>query len=435
MRALATAFLRLMMRIFFRHIELVGLENLPPGRSVIFACNHPNGLVDPLFIVCFAPRPVSFLGKAPLWRYPVVGWFVRVFDSIPVYRKQDQVAGTNQETFSRAREVLGRGGAIAIFPEGTTHSDSQLRELKTGAARIALGAAAQDSPAGAPLIIPAGIYYTAKQRFRSSALLLLGAPIVVQRVVLDADGEPPREAAEALTAQIETALDEVTLQADSRQALSLIARAERIFSGGGGALAGELDLRRRFVDGYHYLRERDPQRLAALESRVARFESEMHAARLDPETLEPAPRGISWKTAALLLLLAPLAAVGGLLHYPTYRLIGLVAITMAKGEREMTATIKVLAALVLFPLTWMVVAALTWWRLGFAAALAALALLPLLGYAALQFFERLDDVIGRTRSVTRRIFVRHAFNRLLAERDGMRGEMVAVAEEMERREV
>jgi O-antigen ligase len=99
----------------------------------------------------------------------------------------------------------------------------------------------------------------------------------------------------------------------------------------------------------------------------------------------------------------------------------------------MTATIKVLAALLLFPLTWIVLAGLTWWRLGTLAALAALVLLPLLGYAALRFFEALDDVIGRTRSVTRRIFVRHAFNRLLAERDRLREEMIDLAEEMERR--
>jgi len=64
MRKAITAFFRMALRIFFRRIEIVGLERAPAGSAVIFAGNHPNGLVDPLFLLCFAERPVSFLGKA-----------------------------------------------------------------------------------------------------------------------------------------------------------------------------------------------------------------------------------------------------------------------------------------------------------------------------------------------------------------------------------
>jgi len=80
--------IRLAARIFFRRIEIAGAERVPDS-PVIFAVNHPNGLIDPLFLLCFAPRPVSFLAKAPLFRTPLIRWFVRAFDSIPVYRKQD----------------------------------------------------------------------------------------------------------------------------------------------------------------------------------------------------------------------------------------------------------------------------------------------------------------------------------------------------------
>ena len=106
MRRAVTALLRVLIRTFFKRIEIVDMERVPADVPVIFAVNHPNALIDPLFLLCFAPRPVSFLAKAPLFTMPVIGWFVRGLDSIPVYRKQDNVAGgSNDETFARARSV------------------------------------------------------------------------------------------------------------------------------------------------------------------------------------------------------------------------------------------------------------------------------------------------------------------------------------------
>ena len=55
MRRPITAFFRFCLRVFFRRIEILGLERVPVDDSVIFAVNHPNGLVDPLFLLCFAP--------------------------------------------------------------------------------------------------------------------------------------------------------------------------------------------------------------------------------------------------------------------------------------------------------------------------------------------------------------------------------------------
>src|SRR5438067_10132439 len=117
MRRAVTALLRVLIRVFFKRIEIVDMERVPADVPVIFAVNHPNALIDPLFLLSFAPRPVSFLAKAPLFRMPLVGRVARAFDSIPVYRRQDKVSTAgNRETFARAREVLQRGGDIAIFP-------------------------------------------------------------------------------------------------------------------------------------------------------------------------------------------------------------------------------------------------------------------------------------------------------------------------------
>src|SRR5205823_8154473 len=176
--------LRMLIRIFFRRIEVTGVERVPLEGPVIFVLNHPNGLIDPAFLLCLAPRRVSFLAKAPLFRMPVIGFVVRAFKAIPVHRRQDAGGdlAKNAETFEAARGVLVRGGTIAVFPEGTSHSDPKLRPLKTGTARIALGAAAALPPHSNLQIVPVGLYYRAKQTFRSAALLHFGSPFSVERV-------------------------------------------------------------------------------------------------------------------------------------------------------------------------------------------------------------------------------------------------------------
>jgi 1-acyl-sn-glycerol-3-phosphate acyltransferase len=416
-----TAFLRFAVQLFFRRVETVGLENIPEDGAVLFAVNHPNGLVDPLFVLCFAPRPVSFLAKAPLFRYPVIGWFARTLDSIPVYRKQDNTKGTNAETFGRAREILARGGSIAIFPEGTTHSDPQLRELKTGAARIALGANLDRLT-----IVPAGIYYTAKHIFRSNALVVFGEGFLVSGSRASAPGEePPAGEVDGLTSRIDAALNSVTLQADSHAALELISRAEAIFSADQHQpLAEELEVRKRFIAGYHYLCAHDPERLQRLESTLVQFEAELGRAALEPHELR---EGVGGWTVLRSVLLFPLALIGAVLHYPTYRLVGFLAKQFARGANEMVATMKFLGALLLFPLTWLAFAFVAFRRFGLPATIATLLIIPILGWLALRVFEDLDRIIGKSRAF---LFRRHAVERLRSRRRELRDEFVKVAEEM-----
>jgi 1-acyl-sn-glycerol-3-phosphate acyltransferase len=400
MRRLLVRLFRFAIEIFYRRVEVAGIDHVPRDAAAIFAVNHPNGLIDPLFVLCYAPREVSFLAKAPLFRYPLIGWFVKLFDSIPVYRKQDNVEGSNEETFARAREILERGGGIAIFPEGTTHSDSRLRELKTGAARIALGASIETLD-----VVPTGIYYSAKGTFRSDVLVLFGEPIPLRR----------DETVEELTREIERGLDAVTLQADSRAALELIAKAEDIFSDRTD-VTQEFALRKQFIDGYHYLCEHDRERLARLESAVTQFAEELGRANLEPHELVPRFRT---STIVRVVVQLPLALIGAVLHYPTYRLVGFLAKRFSQGESEMMATVKFIAALLLFPLTWLAYAFLAFHFFGTIAAVAALLTIPLLGYEAYRVFETADVLIGRVGALRKRD--------LVAAREALRREFFAVA--------
>jgi len=440
-------FFTLVLRIFFRRIEISGAEHVPSSGPILFVLNHPNGLIDPGFLLCLAPRRVSFLAKAPLFRMPVVGWLCRTFQAIPVHRRQD--AGSdpaqNRETFEAARRVLAGGGAIAIFPEGTSHNDPQLRPFKTGAARIALGAAAALGENTRPIrIVPAGLYYRAKQTFRSAALLHYGEPFEVPSITLAPGAEPPAAAVLALTERIGTALAELTLQAERVEALALVARAQRIFSTADeppttpASLAQELEVRRRFVLGYRLLRERWPDRFTAVQARIDRYESALQAAGLDPRHLTPRTytlarvlRYVVQSVLAFALLLPP-ALAGALVHYPAYRIVGYVATGISKGDESALATVKLLAATLLFPLTWAAVAVAVWiWTKGnLVATVGTVAVLPVAGLLALVFFERMDRMIGRIRALGLLLFKKWPFMRLVAERRAIREEILALGKEL-----
>ena len=445
MRAFFRALFGLILRIFFRRIEVSGAERVPPRGPVMFVLNHPSGLIDPAFLLCLAPRRVSLLAKAPLFRMPIIGFFCRSFEAIPVHRRQD--AGSNprqnHETFEAARVVLARGGAIGIFPEGTSHSDPRLRPLKTGAARIAFGAAAALGDAPPLTIVPAGLYYRAKRTFRSAALLYFGQPFAVDPIPLAPGEEPPAAPVRELTVRIQEALATVTLQAGQAEVHALVEQAQRIVSvrdqtpATPPSLADEFALRRRLLEGYEVVRAQWPERLAAIATRIDRYEAALSAAGLDARqvaaggyTLGRVAR-YAGKAALVLVVLLPAAALGVVLNYPAYRAVGFVATGFAKGAEDALASVKVLAAMVLFPLTWSIAAVVVGLRQGVEGGVITLAVAPILAYAALVFFERLDRIIGGARALGLFTFRRWAFLRLMAERHAIREEIIALGRSVE----
>lgn len=441
------------MRVYFRRVEVVGIENVPRRSPVIFVLNHPNALVDPAFLLSLAPRRVSFLAKSPLFRMPVLGYFVRAMDSLPVYRHQDEGedVSKNREMFAAARNLLARGGTIGICPEGVSHDEPRLRPIKTGAARIALAAVSNGAVTGTPSdvpasgphldlkIVPAGLYYTSKTKFRSAVLLYFGKPIAVQPVELEADGNPPRAAVRELSNRIECALREVMLDAEHEEALQTITRAERIFSSeaddeGSESLAEELQLQQRFVKAYRVLRERAPERLTKLEVRMTRFEEELSQAGVDPDDLSPPTSTLAVFThlitrVLIFLLLVVPATLGALVHYPAYRLGGYLATRFSKNDDDVISTVKIISAMLLFPLTWLAVAAVGYKLEGWTLALVGAIAFPLVGYLAIRFFEEFDKFLGGLRALAFFLVRRRFFVRLLAERKAIRSEIPALGDE------
>jgi ABC-type multidrug transport system fused ATPase/permease subunit len=269
-------------------------------------------------------------------------------------------------------------------------------------------------------------------------LLYFGAPLTVDPVKLEPDGSPPRDVVRQLSNQIERALREVILDARHEEAVQTIARAERIFSAdirdGDDSLTDELRLQQRFIKAYSILEGHQPERLRRLEQRMIRFEEELNQAGVDAEELTPPSstssvlKSIVQRSLSFLLMLGP-ALVGTVAHYPAYRLGGYLATKLSRDSEDIISTIKILSAMLLFPLTWLILAVLGYWLFGWWAALAALLVIPVFGYLAIIFFEELDKSIAGIRVLTFFLVRRRFFVRLLAERKAIRNEIVSLGKE------
>ncbi|MGB8984976.1 MAG: lysophospholipid acyltransferase family protein [Anaerolineales bacterium] len=115
-------------------LEVDGLENFPRQGPVILAANHVTNF--DVFPIQFAvPRPIFFMGKAELFRNPLLDVFLRNLSGFPVNRGEK-----DQWAMRHAARVLKRGLTLGMFPEGTRSQGKGLAVAKTGAARLAIEA-------------------------------------------------------------------------------------------------------------------------------------------------------------------------------------------------------------------------------------------------------------------------------------------------------
>ncbi len=118
-------------------MSIRGSENLPAEGPALLALNH-TGYYDFIFGGTIAHvrgrRLVRFMAKKEIFEVPVVGAIMRKMKHIAV----DRSAGAS--SLEAATASLKEGNLVGIFPEGTISRSFEIKELKSGAVRIATAA-------------------------------------------------------------------------------------------------------------------------------------------------------------------------------------------------------------------------------------------------------------------------------------------------------
>jgi glycerol-3-phosphate O-acyltransferase/dihydroxyacetone phosphate acyltransferase len=399
--------IRVITNTFFRRIDVAGEENVPTDGPVIFAGNHPNALMDGWLLTAKCGRwPLHFLANAKLWQYRFLGTFLDATGAVPVYRREEHEGEVdNQSAFDRLFDVIESGNCVGIFPEGISHVESQLVKLKTGTARVALEVA--DRGKAIVRIIPCGLNYIHRHRFRSQVLIEFGDPIVIGEQWIEKYRSDNQETVRELTALLANALKAVTLNAPDWSTLRFIQTARRLYKPKAAQLSPSeyVELNRRFVDRY-LLASDDP------EMQRNRRDVEDYQARLDrlgikdhqlrkSMTLGQSFRKLLRRLVTMLVLL-PLAIPGALLHLP----VGWIAAVVGERfsyEQDDVATLKVISTTLLLPIIYTVVAVYVGLKFGWLLSLLAIAALTLSFFASVRLIEMEVGLLNSMMSIVRLI--------------------------------
>lgn len=171
-------------RLVYREVEVVE-RGRPPAGPVLAVSSHFGGVADAMLLLALSERFPRIVARDLIWKYPLARSIMRSIGAIPVKRRADS-GGTvqrNEDMFAACYDALRDDDVVLIFPEGVTQEDPHLAPIRTGAARIALGARA--SGVRGIQIEPIGIHYEDRAAFRSRVLVAFGDPIVLDVALPD----------------------------------------------------------------------------------------------------------------------------------------------------------------------------------------------------------------------------------------------------------
>lgn len=403
----------------YYRVSLGGAVPPPDGPALVVA-NHTNSLLDVAFVVVASRRRVRFMAKAPLFTYPGLGWIVKGVGSVPVYRRQDnpKLVAQNLDVFRDVHAAIAQGYAVGIFPEGTSHSAAHLQPLKSGAARLALGAAAQLGGKAFP-IIPIGMMFADRQTFRSRARVVVGDSCAWDD--LAPRGPDDREAVRELTRRIEASMRRVTVNLHDWTDATLVQAAVDVWE---AEFESPRDDRARVermavtTRALAQLRLGDDHGWRAVVRELRAHDRVLGRLGLTPRTLRSDPSArtaLPWLAhQAPRLLMLPVAALGLLLLWVPRELTGSIGTKASKKEGDDSIpTFRVMYGGVIFGVWFLAVAAAVGAAYGWVPALLTFLLFPPFAFLAMAVGESRRFV---WQSVRRFFIVRRHPERIAAMR-------------------
>eukprot|EP00128_Syssomonas_multiformis_P012054 Colp12_sorted_trinity150504_noHs@15224 len=374
LQAAAQMFVRFLGFVFFEKIEVRGLENIPKDGPVVFAGNHPNGLMDAMMIMTQCGRYVSPVAKDILFESPLLGIILRMLRAVPIRSRKDKGDSedhhdANEEAFRDILGLLQDGGSIALFPEGTTYTSAALQPLRYGIAKLVFAATAESN---IPVkVVPCGLTYLNKEKFRSKCFVDFGTPITIDSVRMAEYRQDRRSAYTTFMKELDRHLRYLTINVPdgSMDSLRLAYLISDLFADEEDSSTAEKVVRTRQATEsclrviQHAEGEGKIQDLRRIDSLLTQIEQ--YQRTLDILRLRDADVRGTRKHARLVvdlikhvalhgLIVAPLSLPGFCINLPLLWLIRTAGYKFATGCSEVVSTYKLTVGVTLVPLQYMI---------------------------------------------------------------------------------
>jgi glycerol-3-phosphate O-acyltransferase/dihydroxyacetone phosphate acyltransferase len=389
------------LRLFFRRIDVEGADGVPAGPLLIVS-NHTNALVDPLLPLVVLRRRITLTMKNVLEKNPLLAAIAWCVGAIQFHRPQDLAKGAhpreNVKSMQRCREVLAAGGAICIFPEGVSHSDLKMRPFQIGAAKIALDFVRKDHNPGKLAIVPVGLLYTHKDRFRSDAWLRFGEAFDVEQWL----AKHPDANAEMLTQFLRQKIEALTIGYENRREMLILnwandivatqAKMPGMLGPTGPSPAESFSRLARLQVGYRTLRSGHGPEIESLTGRVREYRSELRRCGIDPAEVylsrNPLRAGFFLiRELELIVIGLPMALFGTVNHLLPYLIVRRIARKLSV-DTDHWATNVIYPSFIVFPLYYVLVLSAAWLTLPMFWAAVYTVALPYTGYYSILYHGR-----------------------------------------------
>ncbi|TFK50350.1 hypothetical protein OE88DRAFT_1808699 [Heliocybe sulcata] len=226
---------------FYSEVYVEGQENVPQAGPLIVVASHHNEIIDIATLAATIPhrRPLCFWAKSTMFKNPLSRAILTSSGTIPVHRNPDSASAlpttapshnnndnkpSAKSLFASTSETLSRGEVVGVFPEGTSYTEPRIVQVKEGAAWAAVEyvrwskGEGEGTGKGELRIVPVGIVYTDKARFRSRVCVRYGEPVdlsgYTERILSAlASDEDLRSVVRELTMEIEERMVRLTINA------------------------------------------------------------------------------------------------------------------------------------------------------------------------------------------------------------------------------
>jgi len=167
--------------LFYKNYVIIGKENIPTDKPIIFTPNHQNALMDALALLFSTNKTLVFVARADMFKKSAIASILYFLKILPIYRIRDgfDAVKKSKNIILKTIDIINSGSAMVILPEGNHSGLRRLRPLKKGFARMAFETEEANNYNLDIHIVPVGIDYDNYESYRSSLIVNFGKPVAV----------------------------------------------------------------------------------------------------------------------------------------------------------------------------------------------------------------------------------------------------------------